>query len=70
VRTEHATGRRPRILRSSDELNDVILPAKHEGAARARQLLQSAEFRVATQRDGVTAPPEVTMADQVHQVPA
>jgi hypothetical protein len=36
----------------------------------ARQLLQSTEFREATQRACVTAPPEVTMADQVHQVPA
>ena len=35
----------------------------------ARQLFQWAEFREASQRAGVTAPPEVTIADQVNQVP-
>jgi hypothetical protein len=57
-------------LRSSDKPNDLILLAEYEDAARARQRFQSAEFREATQRACVTAPPEVTMADQVHQVSA
>jgi hypothetical protein len=47
-----------------------ILIAECEDVARARQLFMSAEFREATQRAGLTAPPEVTMADQVQQVPA
>ena len=68
--TELAIEPRPRVFRSSDKPNDLILLAEYEDAARARQLFQSAEFREATQRAGVTAPPEVTMADQVHQVPA
>ena len=68
--TELATGPRPRVFRSSDKPNDLILLADYEDAARARQLFQSAESREATQRAGVTAPPEVRMADQVHQVPA
>jgi hypothetical protein len=57
-------------LRSSDKANDLILLAEYEDAARARQLFQSAEFREATWRAGVTAPPEVTIDGQVHQVPA
>jgi hypothetical protein len=56
--------------RTSDRPYDLILLAEYEDAARARQPFQSADFREATQRAGVAAPPEVTMADQVHQVPA
>ena len=70
MRTKLATGRRRRIFRSSHKPNDRILLAEYEDAARARQLSQSAEFGGATQRAGVTAPPEVMMVDQVHQVPA
>ncbi len=70
MKTDLATGPCPRVFRSSDRTNDLILLAKYEDSARARQLFQSAEFREATQRTGVTAPPEVTMAGQVHQVPA
>jgi hypothetical protein len=51
---------RPRVFRSSNKPNDLILLAEYEEAARARQLFQSAEFREATQRAGVAAPPEVT----------
>jgi hypothetical protein len=47
-----------------------ILVAECEDAARARLLFMSAEFREATQRGGRTAPPVVTMADQVQQFPA
>ncbi len=49
MRTELATEPRPRVFRSSDKLNDLILLAEYEDAARARQLFQSAEFREATQ---------------------
>ncbi len=70
MKTDLATGPCPRIFRSSDKTNDLILLAKYEDSARARQLFQSAESREATRRTGVTAPPEVTMAGQVHQVPA
>jgi hypothetical protein len=57
------------VCRNSDRLNDLIFLAEYEDAARAGQLFQSAEFDDAAQRAGVTAPPEVTMADQVHEVP-
>ena len=58
------------VFRSSGKPNDLILLAEYEDAARARRLFQSAEFREVTQRAGVPALPEVTMADPVHQVPA
>jgi hypothetical protein len=62
LRTELATGPRPGVFRGSDKPNDLILLAEHEDAARAPRLIRSTEFREATQRTGVTAPPEVTMA--------
>jgi len=59
-----------RVFRSLDRPNELVLLAEYEDLDRARQLFQSPEFRDATQRVGVTAPPEVTLTDQVHQVPA
>ena len=43
---------------------------EESGELRARLLFQSAEFREPTQSAGVTAPSEVAVAGQVHQVPA
>lgn len=49
-----------RVFRSVDKPNDLVLLAEYEDLQRARQLFQSPEFREATQRAGVTAPPDVT----------
>lgn len=59
-----------RVFRSVDTPNDLVLLAEYEDLKRARQLFQSPEFREATQRAGVTAPPDVTLADNVHHLSA
>jgi len=59
-----------RVSRNADNPNELVLLAEYADLERARQLFQSAEFREATQRAGVTAPPDVTLADEVHQLPA
>lgn len=59
-----------RVFRNADKPNELVLLADYEDLQRARQLFQSPEFREATQRAGVTAPPDVTLAEEVHQVPA
>ena len=59
-----------RVFRSADHPNELVLLAEYADLERARQLFQSAEFREATQRAGVAAPPDVTLADEVHQSPA
>jgi heme-degrading monooxygenase HmoA len=59
-----------RVFRSLDNPNELILLAEYEDEERVRQLFRSAEFRKATQRAGVSGPPDVTLADEVHQVPA
>ena len=59
-----------RVFRSVDKPNELVLLAEYEDIQRARQLFQSAEFREATQRAGVTGLPDVTLADEVHQLPA
>jgi hypothetical protein len=61
---------RRKVFRSADKPNDLTILAEYEDAARACRIFQSADFRQATRGDGVTPPPEVTMANQLHQVPA
>ena len=56
--------------RSLEQPNDVVILGDYADLARARQLFQSDEFRAATQRAGVTAPPQVTFADEVLKLPA
>jgi heme-degrading monooxygenase HmoA len=57
-------------FRSLDQQSDVVILGDYADLARARQLFQSDEFRSATQRAGVTAPPQVTFADEVLKLPA
>jgi heme-degrading monooxygenase HmoA len=59
-----------RVFRSLDKPTDLVILGEYDDLEKARQLFQSREFREATQRAGVTSPPEVTFADEVHSLPA
>lgn len=58
-----------RVFRASDNPNQVLILGEYEDAARAQQLFQSQELRDATKRAGVTAPPEVTILEELFQLP-
>lgn len=58
------------VYRSSDNPNHVVIVGTYEDKARAQQLFQSQEFRDATKRAGLTAPPEVTFLDEPFQLSA
>jgi heme-degrading monooxygenase HmoA len=59
-----------RVFRSVEKPNEVIILGEYEDLQKARQMFQSQEFREATQRSGVAGKPDVTLADEVHQLPA
>jgi uncharacterized protein (DUF1330 family) len=59
-----------RVFRSSEKPTELVILGEYESAEKARALFQSAQFREAIQKAGVTAQPEVTLADQVHQLPS
>lgn len=58
------------VYRNADRSNEVVILGEYEDLEKARQLFQSPEFREATQRGGVTSPPEVTFLDEVDRLPA
>ena len=58
------------VYRSSDSPNHVVILGTYEDKARAQQLFQSQEFRDATKRAGLTAPPEITFLDEAFQLSA
>lgn len=58
------------VFRSSDNPNHVVIVGRYEDKARAQQLFQSQEFRDATKRAGLTAPPEVIFLDEAFQLEA
>lgn len=59
-----------RVFRVVDKPNEVVLVAEYEDIEKARQMFQSQEFRDATKRAGVIGPPEVSIMDEVDQLPA
>ncbi len=59
-----------RVFRSVENPDEVIILGQYEDLQKARVLLQSPEFREATQRAGVTGKPDVTLVDEVHSLPA
>jgi heme-degrading monooxygenase HmoA len=59
-----------RVFRNADKANEVMILGEYESLEKARQLFQSPEFREATKRAGVSAPPEVSFLEQVDQLPA
>ncbi len=58
------------VYRSSDNPNQVVIVGAYEDKQRAQQMFQSQEFRAATKRAGLTAPPEVTFLDEAFKLPA
>lgn len=58
------------VFRSPDKPNQVLILAQYADMARAQQMFQSQEFRAATKRAGLTAPPEVTFLDEAFKLPA
>jgi heme-degrading monooxygenase HmoA len=59
-----------RALRNLEKPDEVVIVGEYEDLERARQLFQSQEFREATQRAGLTRPPEVTFHEEVLSLPA
>ena len=59
-----------RVLRNLDQPNEVVTVGDYEDSKRARQLFQSSEFWVATQRAGVIERPEVSFLEEVERLPA
>lgn len=59
-----------RAFNQMDKPNEIVIIGEYEDVERARQLFQSLEFRDATKRAGVQGPPEVTILNEVIQLPA
>jgi heme-degrading monooxygenase HmoA len=59
-----------RVLRDANKPNEAVIFGEYEDLERARQFFQSPEFRQATQRAGLTAPPQVEFLEDAGQLPA
>ena len=59
-----------RAFSKADNPNEVTILGEYADKAKAMQMLQSQEFREATQRAGVKGPPEVSFLDEVVNLPA
>jgi quinol monooxygenase YgiN len=59
-----------RAFSQPDKPNELLILGEYEDVQRARELFQSDEFREATKRAGVQGPPEVTMLNEVVQLPS
>jgi len=59
-----------RIFRNMDKPNETVIFGEYEDLRKVRQLFQSAEFREATKRAGVSGLPEVSFLEYVDQLPA
>lgn len=58
------------LFRNVDKANEVVVLGRYADLDRVRQLFKSPEFRAATQRAGVSGPPEITFLDEVEQLDA
>jgi len=54
----------------ADSPNEVVILGEYADKEKAMQRFQSQEFRDATKRAGVQGPPEVTILNEVIQLPA
>ena len=59
-----------RVFRNVDKSNEAVIVGEYEDLEKARQLFQSPEFREATQRAGLSGPPDVSFLDEVERLPA
>jgi heme-degrading monooxygenase HmoA len=59
-----------RVFRNREKPNEALIFGEYEDLEKVRQLFQSPEFREATKRAGLTAPPEVIFLEQVDELPA
>lgn len=50
--------------------NEIVILGQYEDREKAGQMFQSQEFREATKRAGVMAPPEMSFLDEVLNLPA
>jgi uncharacterized protein (DUF1330 family) len=50
--------------------NEVFVLGEYQDLAKAKELFQSQEFRDATQKAGITAPPEVHFLEKVADLPS
>ena len=67
---EMAPNRKPfakdaRVFRNSANPNEVVILMELVDVEKARQFLQSDDFRQAQQRAGVLGPPEISYLDEV-----
>lgn len=59
-----------RVFRNVDKSNEAVIVGEYVDLEKARELFQSPEFRAATQRAGLSGPPEVSFLDEVDRLPA
>ena len=59
-----------RAFSKADSPNEVVILGEYADKEKAMQMFQSQEFREATARAGVKGPPEVTLLDEVVNLPA
>ena len=59
-----------RVFRTVGKPNEAVVIGEYDDIEKARQMFQAQEFREATQRAGLLAPPDVTFLDEVDQLPA
>jgi len=59
-----------RAFNQVDKPNEILILGEYEDVQKARELFRSDEFREATKRAGVQGPPEVTMLNEVIQLPS
>ena len=54
-----------RVFRADDHPNEAVILTEFRDEQEARRMFQSDEFREATQKAGVTAPPKIEFLDEV-----
>jgi quinol monooxygenase YgiN len=59
-----------RAFAKSDSPNEIVILGEYKDLDQARQRFQSDEFRAATQKAGVNAPPEVTFMSELLKLEA
>jgi uncharacterized protein (DUF1330 family) len=59
-----------RAFTRAEHPNEIVILGEYEDAEKARQMFQSPEFREATKRAGLTAPPVVSFLEPAVELPA
>lgn len=54
----------------ADNPNEIMILGEYDDLEKAREMFQSLEFREATKKAGVVAPPDVTFLNEAVKLPA